>query len=115
MYDKVVAGPNASMPGLYQNFTGPAETVCQKTPEDCVPTWKKDHALWAANKHWDPESQASYAYDGSTFYSFDDKQSIDAKTAYLKEKGLGGYMYWFIGGDDDQNTLLNHMSDALQD
>ena len=85
MYDKVVAGPNASMPGLYQNFTGPAETVCQKTPADCVPTWKKDHALWAANKHWDAESQASYAYDGSTFYSFDDKQSIDAKNQALFE------------------------------
>jgi len=33
----------------------------------------------------------------------------------LKEKGLGGFMYWFIGGDDTSNTLLNTMSKALQD
>jgi GH18 family chitinase len=81
----------------------------------CVPTYKKDHALWAAHKFWDNESLASFAYDGSKFYSFDDEQSIHAKTAYLKQKGLGGYMYWFIGGDDEQNTLLSTMSGDLQD
>jgi hypothetical protein len=42
-----------------------------------------------------------------------DPQSIAAKTAYLKQKGLGGFMYWFIGGDDDQNTLLSTMSEGL--
>jgi GH18 family chitinase len=113
MYDKVAKG-DGPLPGLYQNFSGPSESVCQKTPSECVPTYKKDGAMWAANKHWDNVSQASYAYDGSTFYSFDDVQSIGAKTAYLKEKGLGGFMYWFIGGDDASNTILTTMSNGLK-
>lgn len=112
MYDKVAKG-TGKYPGLFQNFSGPSETTCQKTPSECVPTYKADHAIWAASKQWDNESQASFAYDGSTFYSFDDEQSITAKAAYLKEKQLGGFMYWFIGGDDASNTLLTKMTSLL--
>lgn len=108
MYGAVPKGDDANAPGLYQNHTGPSESVCQTKPDDCVPTWKLGGAKWEGQgvKHWDEEAQASYAYDGQNFYSFDDEQSIAAKHKYSKAKGLGGLMYWFIGADDTSNTLL---------
>jgi chitinase len=112
-YDRVPKGPNATLPGLYQNFTGPSEGTCQQFPTQCVPTFKAGGSSWAGNTYWDSESQASYAYDGTTFYSFDDKRSIAAKAAYLKSKALGGFMYWFVGGDTTDNQLLTAMSDGL--
>ena len=52
-------------------------------------------------------SKASYAYDNNNFYSFDDYKSIMYKNNYINDMSLGGFMYWFIGGDDSDNTLLN--------
>ena len=112
-YDAVSKGPNASLPGLYQNFSGPSESTCQQFPSQCVPTYKAQGSTWAANTHWDEESQASYAYDGSRFFSFDDKRSIAAKSDYIKKKSLGGFMYWFVGGDSTSNELLTALHDGL--
>ena len=108
MYDQVPKGPDATLPGLYQNHTGPSEQICQTKPDACVPTWKSGGAKWEGQGtyYWDEESQASFAYDGQNFYSFDDKRSITAKHKYAKQQGLGGFMYWFIGADDTSNTLL---------
>ena len=29
----------------------------------------------------------------------------------MKQQGLGGFMYWFIGADDSSNTLLKAIND----
>jgi chitinase len=106
MYAQVPKGDSGD--GLYQNHTGPSESICQTKPDDCVPTWKIGGAKWeqTGNIHYDEKAGASYAYDGQNFYSFDDDRSIKAKHEYSKAKGLGGLMYWFIGADDASNTLL---------
>jgi len=114
-YNSVPAGSDSSLPGLYQNFTGPSEYTCQSNPAACVPAYKDGGAKWEAEKHYDSESGASYAYDAGsqTFYSYDDERSIAAKAEYLKEKNLGGFMYWYIGGDDTSSTLLSAMHNGL--
>lgn len=45
-------------------------------------------------RFWDNDAKAPYLFDGSTFISYDDEQSIQAKADYVKENGLCGLMYW---------------------
>jgi chitinase len=47
------------------------------------------------------------------FISFDNEQAINDKIAYIKEKGLGGAMYWMMGQDDPDNTLLTTIYNGL--
>ena len=108
-YNVVQRGPNTNLPGLYQKHTGPDENICKQNPGQCVPTWKVGGAKWESQGiyYWDEDSKASYAYDNNNFYSFDDYKSIMYKNNYINDMSLGGFMYWFIGGDDSDNTLLN--------
>ena len=41
-----------------------------------------------------------YAYQGNQWVSFDDKDSLRAKTMWIKEKRLGGGMIWALDLDD---------------
>lgn len=45
-------------------------------------------------RFWDDEAKAPYLFNGDTFISYDDEESIAHKAAYVKEQGLGGMMYW---------------------
>lgn len=45
-------------------------------------------------RYFDDTAKAPYLFDGSTFISYDDEESIAHKVKYLKEKGLYGIMYW---------------------
>nr|WP_307992798.1 glycoside hydrolase family 18 protein [uncultured Niameybacter sp.] len=45
-------------------------------------------------RHWDDVAKAPYLFNGDTFISYDDAESIHHKVAYMKEKGLAGIMYW---------------------
>lgn len=45
-------------------------------------------------RHWDTEAQAPYLFDGTTFISYDDRESIAGKISYVKKKELGGIMFW---------------------
>lgn len=45
-------------------------------------------------RYWDNEAKAPYLFNGDTFISYDDKDSIKAKADYVKENGLCGLMYW---------------------
>ena len=116
MYDQVSKGPDATLPGLYQNHTGPSEQICQTKPDACVPTWKSQGSKWENMKNWDASSQAIFSYDSAdnNFYSYDNLQSIAAKRAYANNKKTGGFMYWFIGADDPTNTLFNALIGSSQ-
>lgn len=45
-------------------------------------------------RYWDDVAKAPWLFDGSTFITYEDEQSIAQKCAYVKEKGLLGLMYW---------------------
>lgn len=45
-------------------------------------------------RFWDREARVPYLFDGSTFISYEDQESLAGKIAYIKEKGLGGIMFW---------------------
>ncbi|XP_038879961.1 class V chitinase-like [Benincasa hispida] len=43
----------------------------------------------------------NYVSSGTTWIGYDDKQSVAAKVAYAKKKGLFGYFAWQVGADDN--------------
>lgn len=63
-------------------------------------------------RYWDDEAKAPYLFDGSTFLSYDDVESLQHKGAYILEKGLAGIMYW-QHGCDHTGTLLGAIYNAL--
>ncbi|WP_059051047.1 glycoside hydrolase family 18 protein [Paenibacillus senegalimassiliensis] len=50
-------------------------------------------------RYWDDEAKAPYLFNGDTFISYDDEESITHKCAYIKEQGLAGLMFWEYGCD----------------
>lgn len=64
-------------------------------------------------RYFDDVAKAPYLYDGKTFVSYDDAESIKAKCEYIKEKDLAGMMYWEYVNDID-GELLTVMSEGLK-
>ena len=57
-------------------------------------------------------AKAPWLFDGSTFITYEDEQSIRAKCAYVKEKGLLGLMYW-EHSCDPSGDLLRTLAESL--
>lgn len=56
-------------------------------------------------RYYDTECEAPYLFDGKTFISYDDEESIAAKCRYVKEQSLGGVMYWEHSCDSTRRLL----------
>ncbi len=52
-------------------------------------------------RYWDDIAKVPYLYNGSTFITYDDEESIGYKLDYLKNMGLGGAMFWEFSCDKD--------------
>lgn len=65
-------------------------------------------------EYWDEEAQAPWLFDGSTFLSYDNPRSIQAKADYVKEMGYGGIFYWEHKCDGDR-VLLDALCQGLGD
>ncbi|UWX03998.1 glycoside hydrolase family 18 protein [Pseudoxanthomonas sp. NC8] len=67
-------------------------------------------------RYWDAQAQAPYLWNADThhFITYDDPQSLAAKAAFVRERGLGGLMYWQHRHDLDDELLdtLRHGLDA---
>lgn len=102
-----VCGRNPSLPGLYRPHGGSQGMIDYRDIKKTYPNLKE---------YYDPYSKASYGYDAASgvFVSYDSAQVISDKAAYLKQQGLGGFMFWVLGADDDQNTLLTAISRGLR-
>jgi chitinase len=64
---------------------------------------------------WDDEAKAPYLWnaDSSIFISYEDSESLRYKAAFVKEKGLGGFMFWEIS-EDNNSELLNTLNSELK-
>lgn len=63
-------------------------------------------------RYWDDEAKAPYLFNGDTFISYDDEQSIAEKIKYLKAEGLGGIMYWEYKCDST-HTLMRALAKGM--
>ncbi|KAH0488876.1 MAG: hypothetical protein KVP17_004327 [Porospora cf. gigantea B] len=124
----VPAGPNSSLPGLYQTFK--PNTPC---PSD-IPTnlsWKNvsHHNYFQGpmpansqdnNGTYDKERRAFYTqtneegelvgtywydHDNEFFMTLDTPDVVAAKTAWLQEKGVAGYFFWESTLDNWENEI----------
>lgn len=62
-------------------------------------------------RYYDETAQAPYLFNGSSFISYDDPQSIKAKLAFADAKNLGGVMFWEFSGDKTmelQKVIAEH-------
>ena len=65
-------------------------------------------------RHWEPTARVPWLYDSTsgTWVSYDDAESVAAKAAYVRQRGLGGVVIWELGGDD--GTLIRAISESLR-
>ena len=66
----------------------------------------------AYRRYWDPEAGVPYLFDGSTFISYEDQQSLAGKIAYIRERGLAGIMFWEYRSDPT-GTLIPFIREQL--
>lgn len=45
-------------------------------------------------RYWDDEAKAPFLFDGSTFITYDDEESLAHKCEYVKKEALAGVMFW---------------------
>lgn len=91
--------------GLYGTFTS-AKPVNYNTIEKNYLNQK------GYTRYFHSQSKVPWLYNGSSFVSYEDPESIRFKTDYIKSKGLGGAMVWELSQDPDRvllNTLYNDL------
>lgn len=66
-------------------------------------------------RYWDDAAKAPYLWnaDSLMFISYDDPESLRAKTAFVRERQLGGIMYWEHSNDPEE-VLLTTIYEALR-
>ncbi|HSZ72467.1 MAG TPA: glycoside hydrolase family 18 protein [Cytophagaceae bacterium] len=65
--------------------------------------------------YWDSIAKAPYAYSPNKkeFATFDNKESVALKVQYVRDKKLGGIMFWELTEDKEQKGLLNVMYEIM--
>ncbi len=96
MWEKVIPGNN----GLYQSAKSSGMIVAYHEINKKLKTGKFE-------QFWDESANAPYLWNesDSIFISWETSKSIEIKSAYVKQKGLGGAMFWEYSLDDNQELL----------
>lgn len=64
-------------------------------------------------RYFHSQSLVPWLFNGSTFITYEDEQSMGYKAQYIKTKGLGGAMIWELSQDPNR-VLLNALYNGLQ-
>jgi chitinase len=64
-------------------------------------------------RYFHSQSLVPWLFNGSTFISYEDAQSMGYKAQYIKTKSLGGAMIWELSQDPNK-VLLNALYNGLQ-
>jgi chitinase len=94
--------------GLYQEADKPAAGLYEAGVNDYGVLRALDFPRFR-----DPESGSSWIFDGTTFWSFDDPETLVHKAAYVMDRGLGGIMFWELAGDSRDGELIAAIDDGL--
>lgn len=92
--------------GLYQPFSG-CDFVGYRNLAD---TFLKDPGY---TRHYHQQSMVPWLFNGSTFISYDDAQSIGLKAQFVKEKDLGGAAIWELSHDPEK-ILLSALNKGMK-
>lgn len=100
-YGRAFTGVDPAHDGLQQKYA----------KYEGSPSWRELVASYIDKngyvRHWDAKAQAPYLWNAKTrtFVSYEDPQSLRAKVAFVKAKGLGGVMYWEQSLDSNEELL----------
>ena len=64
-------------------------------------------------RYYDFTSRVPWLFNGSTFITYEDEQSIAYKANYIRENGLKGAMIWELSQDPNK-VLLNTLYQELR-
>ncbi|MGL6105739.1 glycosyl hydrolase family 18 protein [Romboutsia sp.] len=120
-WDKVSAGPDKSLPGLFGEAAVTTKDADQTPSRGAVNEAAltvgdggRMSGVWSyrsmdklkANypglkEYWDDTAKAPYLYDEATgkFFTYDNVKSIGEKTRYVNENNLGGVIGWMASQD----------------
>lgn len=107
-YGRAFTGVDPAHDGLQQKYAKYAGS----------PSWQELVASYIDKngyvRHWDAKAQAPYLWNAQTrtFVSYEDPESLRAKVAFVKARGLGGVMYWEQSLDRNEE-LLGVLDEAL--
>lgn len=126
-WQKVAAGSNEALPGLFQEAELCTMDADQKTKSrganNEAPLKEGEGGrmggVWSYRsidklkttypglvEYWDDIAKAPYLYskESGAFFTFDNKRSIQEKAAYVKANGLGGMISWMASQDAETNV-----------
>lgn len=91
--------------GLYQRFTSGNSIFY-----DNIASTYLTNSTYVKRTH--PDSRTPYLFNGSTFISYDDEQSIAEKARYIQSSGLAGASAWELS-QNKNGVLLNALYSNL--
>ncbi|HET6358185.1 glycoside hydrolase family 18 protein [Streptomyces sp.] len=98
--------------GLGQPATAPAPATWAAGYED-YKALKKLAESGTYTLHRDRRNGHAWLFDGTTLWTYDDPQVLRAKTSYIRERGLGGAMFWSLDGDTADGELMTAVDRGL--
>jgi chitinase len=106
-YGRGFTGVPPENDGLYQPFTEMISARYHQIATEYLPAFER---------HWHAEAGVPWLYDAGTgtMLSYDDPESIGRKADFIRERGLGGAMFWELSGDDASWSLLSAIADRLR-
>lgn len=103
-YGQVWASVPNENEGLYEPYRG-------RPGEDGTLSYREIQQSYLPfyTRHWDDQAKVPWLYNKETriMTSYEDPESITAKAKYVIQKHLGGMMFWDLGQDDSESTLLD--------
>ncbi|MFB7850033.1 MULTISPECIES: glycoside hydrolase family 18 protein [unclassified Streptomyces] len=99
--------------GLGQPAAGPAPATWSAGYED-YKALRKLADSGAYEVHRNVRDGSAWLFDGTTLWTYDDPQVLRAKTSYIRERGLGGAMFWSLDGDTDDGELMTAVDRGLR-
>jgi chitinase len=108
-YGRRWMGVDSTAGGLHQASTSGGGGVSYHQIMDYL---EKDKTY---QRYWDEEAQAPYLWHPGDrqFITYDDPQTLQRKADFIKEKGMGGAMFWQYGSDTT-GTLLKALYEGLE-
>ena len=64
-------------------------------------------------RYWDDDAKAPYLFNGDTFITYEDEESLRQKCRLVRESGIAGIMIWEYSYDEDHG-LVRVMANALR-
>ena len=92
--------------GLYQTYSGGASISYANIAANYLTSTEYMH-------YFHNQSLVPWLFNGSTFITYEDEQSIGHKAAYIKNKELGGAMIWELSQDPNR-VLLNALYEGIK-